>query len=192
MLGASAGAPSSLQFAIRHPERVSALVLLVPATWLPASAGAGTEVPQGLGLIFDTALKWDFPLWAASRIARRLLIRTMLGTPPALLDDTSEAERDRVNRMLDLILPVAARRTGLLNDGVITTTLERYELERLKAPTLVISAEDDLYGTFERARYTAGEIPDARFVGFRDGGHLLVGRQEQVAAEMDAFLQASR
>ncbi len=190
VLGASAGAPSSLLFAIRHPERLSALVLLVPATWLPVSRGAGTDVPRGLPMIFDTALKWDFPLWAASKIARRPLIRTMLGTPPELLDDLPDAERDRINRMLDLILPVTARRAGLLNDGVVTTTLERYELEGVQAPTLVISAEDDLYGTFERARYTAGQIPDARFVGFSDGGHLLVGRQEQVAAAMDACLQA--
>jgi 2-hydroxy-6-oxonona-2,4-dienedioate hydrolase len=191
VFGASAGAPSSLQLALRHPARLSALVLLVPATWLPASPGAGTEVPRGLPVIFDTALKWDFPLWGASKVARRPLIRTMLGTPPELLDDLPAAERERVERMLDLVLPVTARRAGLLNDGVVTTTLERYELEAVQAPTLVISAEDDLYGTFERARYTAGEIPGARFVGFENGGHLLAGRQEQVTAAINKFLRAA-
>ncbi len=192
VLGASAGAPSSMQFAIRHPDRVSALVLLVPATYMPSSGNAGTDVPRALGLVFDTALKWDFPLWAASRIARRPLIRTMLGTPPELMDHASDADRERVSRMLDYVLPVTERRAGLLNDGVVTTTLERFDLGRVEAPTLAISAEDDLYGTFERARYTAEEISNARFVGFADGGHLLVGRQEQVAAETDAFLQAHR
>jgi pimeloyl-ACP methyl ester carboxylesterase len=191
VLGASAGAPSSLQFAIRHPGRLSALVLLVPATWLPASPGAGTEVPRGLPVIFDTALKWDFPLWAASKVARRPLIRAMVGTPPELLDDVPATERDRIHCMLDLVLPVTLRRAGLLNDGVVTTTLERYELEAIQAPTLVISAEDDLYGTFERARYTAGEIPDARFIGFENGGHLLVGRQEQITGAIDNFLRAA-
>src|SRR4029453_8332240 len=33
VLGASAGAPSSMQFALRHPERTAALVLLVPAAY---------------------------------------------------------------------------------------------------------------------------------------------------------------
>lgn len=192
VLGASAGAPSSMQFAIRHPDRVSALVLLVPATYLPSSGKAGTDVPRGLGLVFDTALQWDFPLWLASRIARRWLIRTLLGTPPELLDRASDADRERVSGMLEYVLPVTERRAGLLNDGVVTTALERFDLERVAAPTLVISAEDDLYGTFERARYTAGEIANARFVGFPDGGHLLVGRQERVAAEIRTLLEANR
>jgi pimeloyl-ACP methyl ester carboxylesterase len=116
----------------------------------------------------------------------------MLGTPPELLDQASDADRERVSRMLDYVLPVTERRAGLLNDGVVTTTLDRYDLEHVEAPTLVISAEDDLYGTFERARYTADEIPHARFVGFADGGHLLVGRQEQVTVEIAAFLRAYR
>lgn len=30
VLGASAGAPSAMQMAISHPERVSALILMVP------------------------------------------------------------------------------------------------------------------------------------------------------------------
>src|SRR5579871_2478147 len=38
ILGVSAGAPSALQFAIRYPERCSALVLLVPATFAPDGA----------------------------------------------------------------------------------------------------------------------------------------------------------
>jgi len=35
VMGASAGAPSALQTAIRHPDRVSALVLLVPIVYKP-------------------------------------------------------------------------------------------------------------------------------------------------------------
>jgi pimeloyl-ACP methyl ester carboxylesterase len=115
----------------------------------------------------------------------------MLGTPPELPDDVPGTERDRIHRMLDLVLPSSLRRAGLLNDGVVTTTLERYELEAMQVPTLVISAEDDLYGTIERARYTAGEIPDARFIGFENGGHLLVGRQEQITGAIDNFLRAA-
>jgi len=35
IIGGSAGAPSALQMAIRHPDRTSALVLLVPLTYKP-------------------------------------------------------------------------------------------------------------------------------------------------------------
>lgn len=43
ILGASAGAPSSLQFALRHPERCQALVLLVPVLYTPRLG----ELPPG-------------------------------------------------------------------------------------------------------------------------------------------------
>jgi pimeloyl-ACP methyl ester carboxylesterase len=35
VLGTSAGGPSSMQFALRHPDRTAALVLLVPAAYAP-------------------------------------------------------------------------------------------------------------------------------------------------------------
>jgi pimeloyl-ACP methyl ester carboxylesterase len=192
VLGASAGAPSSLQLAIRHPERVAALILLVPATYLPGTDGAGTRVPRGLKTIINTALKWDFPFWAASHIARRSLIRTMLGTPPELLTGASAEDRAEVAAMLDSVLPVSQRRLGLLNEAQVTTSLRRYALEQIRAPTLIVSAQDDLYGTYERARYTAGEIQGARFVGYPTGGHLLVGRNEHISAEILAFLRAAQ
>lgn len=189
VLGASAGAPSSLQLAIRHPERVSALVLLVPAAYLPGAGGAGASPPPGLELIFGTALKWDLPFWVASRVARNTLTRAMLGTPPDLLKEAGTADKERVSRMLDSVLPVSARRLGLLNDARVTRSLPRYELERIRVPTLIISAQDDLYGTYERAKYTAGEISGARFLGFPNGGHLLVGHQAESTAAILGLLR---
>lgn len=179
VMGASAGAPSAMQLAIRHPERVSAMILLVPAAYLPGAKGVGAQPPPGLEIIFNTALRWDFPFWAASHVARKTLIHRMLGTPPELLPTGSEAERVYVNAMLDAVLPVSLRREGLVNDGKITTAMPRYDLERVRAPTLIISARDDLYGTYERARYTASRIPGARFIGYTRGGHLLVGHADE-------------
>jgi 2-hydroxy-6-oxonona-2,4-dienedioate hydrolase len=92
--------------------------------------------------------------------------------------------------MLDGILPVAPRRAGLLNDAAVTSSLPRYDLERIAAPTLALSAADDRFGTFDAARYTAAHIPAARFVGYPSGGHVWVGHQEQLGAEITAFLRA--
>ena len=45
VLGASTGGPSAMQMAIRHPDRVSALVLLVPLAWKPGVvADSGTAL----------------------------------------------------------------------------------------------------------------------------------------------------
>jgi pimeloyl-ACP methyl ester carboxylesterase len=75
------------------------------------------------------------------------------------------------------------------NDLTIVSSLPRYDLERIRVPTLLLSAEDDLYGTFRGARYTAEHIPGARFVGFPTGGHLLMGHGNAAAAEMAEFLR---
>ena len=83
------------------------------------------------------------------------MIRGLLGTPPELVAHAPAAERERLAAMLDQILPVTDRRVGLLNDAIVTTQIERYPLERITAPTLTISAADDLYGTYDAARYSA-------------------------------------
>ena len=51
-------------------------------------------------------------------------------------------------------------------------------------PTLVVSARDDGFGTYAAAQYTASRIRGAKFVGFDNGGHLLVGHDAQVQAEV--------
>jgi pimeloyl-ACP methyl ester carboxylesterase len=76
----------------------------------------------------------------------------------------------------------------LLNDAAVMSSLTRYELEKITAPTLAISAADDLYGTFPGARYTAEHVPRARFIGYPSGGHMLVDRGAETTAAVSAFL----
>jgi len=190
IMGASAGAPSTMQFALRHADRCSALVLLVPAAYVPRAGNEpSVRTPARTTFLFGTALKYDFLFWVALRYFRSTAVRSILGTPPAVLDNASVAERARVDDVLQHILPVSSRRLGLLNDAAVISSLRRYDLERISVPTLAISVADDLYGTFDGARYTAEHIPRARFIGFPSGGHLCVGHQEAVAAEIAAFLK---
>lgn len=190
LVGASAGAPSSMQFALRHPERCRALVLLVPAAYVPRpDRAASMKTPEWTEFLFDTALRSDFLFWAAPRISRAALLRAILATPPAVVEQASAAEQARVAAVLKQILPVTPRRLGLLNDAAVTSTLERYELERIVVPTLVISMRDDLFGTYDGARYTAGHVPGAQFIGYPSGGHLWVGHQDEVMSAIAAFLK---
>ena len=72
VIGASAGAPSAMQFAPRHPDRCSALVLVVPAAFVPRADGAPSmKTPAWTAFLFDTALRSDFLFWAAPRIRDR-------------------------------------------------------------------------------------------------------------------------
>jgi 2-hydroxy-6-oxonona-2,4-dienedioate hydrolase len=190
VLGVSAGAPSSLQFALRHPGRISALLLLVPAAYVPRPEGApAVHTPAGTQLLLDTALRSDFLLWAVSTFARETAIRTILATPPAVVRTATDDERARVQQILDHLLPVSQRRPGLLNEAAVIPGIPRYELEQIHSPALTISCADDLFGTYDIARYTAEHISGAAFVGYPSGGHLLVGHQQEVMDKIVRFLK---
>jgi 2-hydroxy-6-oxonona-2,4-dienedioate hydrolase len=192
VLGTSAGGPSSMQFAIRHPDRTAALVLLVPAAYTPRpNEEPSMRAPRGVMLLFETALRSDYLFWAMGKLAPKTFIRGILGTPPEVLANASPDEQARVGRIMEHILPVRPRRPGLLNDAAVTSTLTRYELEKIAAPTLAISVSDDLYGTFDGARYTAEHVSNGGFVGYPSGGHMLVGHDAEASSQIVSFLEQS-
>ena len=192
VLGASAGAQSALQMAIRHPGRVSALILLVPITWKPPDAAVSAPpLPAWVEATMMMALGSDFLFWAALHVARNQVIGTVLATPPELLASASPSERARIEAILDNILPVSARAAGLRQDTEASKHVMPSHLAAVIAPTLIISARDDGYGTFAGAEYTAGQIKGARFIGFDQGGHTFVGHEDEVmTAIVDLLLPA--
>jgi len=189
VMGGSAGAPSALQMAIRHPDRVSALILLVPLAYKPQTqVESAPPMPAWVSEVTQRLVGSDFVFWTALHVARDQVIKFVLGTPPELLKTASQHERERVASMLDNILPVSARYAGMTHDSAVGQHLASAPLESLHVPTLVISARDDGYGTYAGARYTANGITGAKFVGFEQGGHLWVGHEDEVMAEIVKLL----
>lgn len=189
VLGVSAGAPSAMQFAIRYPERCSALVLVVPLAWRPRSANRSDDRASGHSdRLLSTIVGSDLAFWACSRFARKLVIRRVLATPPELVAQAGPDERARVDALIENILPISLRIRGLLNDARVAKRLERFELEKIAAPMLVLSTRDDGYGTYAAARYLAEHVPGARFIGYETGGHIWVGHHDPLLREIDRFL----
>ena len=192
VMGGSAGAPSALQMAIRHPDRVSALVLLVPLAYKPSTqADSAAPMPAWVENTMVRLIGSDFLFWAALHIARDQVIKVVLATPPELLTAASLSERARVNAMLDNIQPVSIRAKGLISDTAVGKHLTPSPLETVRAPTLIISARDDRFGTYATAKYTASRIPGAKFIGFDKGGHTWVGHDAEVMAEIVKLLDPS-
>jgi pimeloyl-ACP methyl ester carboxylesterase len=185
VMGVSAGGPSAMQTAIRHPGRVTALVLVVPIAYKPgAVADSAPPVSDDKDALLLRLLGSDFLFWSGLHAARDSLIRHVLATPPEQVATASEAERARVNDMAERILPVSRRAAGLRDDTRLGKRLGPYALESVRVPTLVVSARDDGFGTYAAAQYTASRIAGAKFLGFDDGGHLLVGHDARVQAEV--------
>jgi pimeloyl-ACP methyl ester carboxylesterase len=192
VMGVSAGGPSALQTAIRHPDRVSALVLVVPITYKPGTeADSAPPVSDTQDALLLRLLGSDFLFWTALHLARDPLIRHVLATPPERVHAASREERARVNDMAERILPVSTRAAGLRDDTRLGKSLGPYALASIHVPTLVVSARDDGFGTYAGARYTASRIPGATFLGFDAGGHLLVGHDAAVRSAIVKLLKGN-
>jgi 2-hydroxy-6-oxonona-2,4-dienedioate hydrolase len=181
VIGASAGALSAMQMAIRHPDRVTALILVVPITYKPVTVADSASAPSPLAeRLLLSLIGSDFIYWSAIHLARDQVILRVLATPPEVVAAASQAEQARVHAMLKDILPVSARADGLRNETKVASHLQPYDLEAIRAPTLLISARDDGYGTYANAEYTASRIANAKFIGYEQGGHLFVGHDDEV------------
>jgi 2-hydroxy-6-oxonona-2,4-dienedioate hydrolase len=188
--GGSAGALPAAHLALRHPDRCSGLVLLVPAMNLENRDPV--EFTRLQAALVPRLLGSDALFWAASRIAPGLMTRTLLGTDPALLGRVTPDERARAHDILNGILPVSARARGLLHDARMAGAPADIDLAAIRVPTLVVSAEDDLFGTAATARTIAARLPDARLVVFADGGHIWLGRDAELTRIILGFLEWRR
>lgn len=189
VVGVSAGARSATELAIRHPDRVTALVLIVPGTYAPTSAVAvdGSRTSSlVLRLVNNGA---DVAWWAAEKIAPSVLIR-FVGVPPGLVAAAPKAEQDRVLSIIRSIEPLSRRLPGIQIDSNPESRRPRFE--DIAAPALVVSARDDLFNTLPAAEFAAATIPNARLAVYETGGHLLVGRQRDVHEVIKGFISQRR
>ena len=190
VLGGSAGAPSAIAFCRRHAERCSALILLVPAIFVSRGTALTPKPSKSAQLVIRTTLRSDFVFWLASHVAPDTMIESILATPIEDFNKASAAEQQRVLNILRDILPVSPRASGLWTDATITTAPARYDFARIKAPTLILSSRNDLFGTLEGSRTAGEEIPAARLIVYPDGGHVWVGHQAEVWSAVERFLVA--
>jgi 2-hydroxy-6-oxonona-2,4-dienedioate hydrolase len=189
VFGSSAGAWSALQFAIRHPQRCRALVLLAPAGYLPA----GTDIDGGA--VVRAIFSSDFLAWAALKVMPLMpgkMTPMMLGTDDAVVRAADPDEKARVSQVLDHLLPVSPRDRGMQFDIKTVGTREPYPIEKIACPVLTISAEDDRFGTAIRSKEIATNVADGRAIIFPTGGHALVGRYADAMREITSFLLAGQ
>jgi 2-hydroxy-6-oxonona-2,4-dienedioate hydrolase len=188
IVGGSAGALTAAEFALRHPDRCSHLGLLVPAANLtnrdPVTFSALQQAAVNL------VLGSDFWFWAFSRLVPGQMMRTLLATDPALLATVPAAERQRAKVILDQIFPISRKVNGLKTDAFWAGTPTTMTHNRITVPTLILSCEDDLFGTAATARILAERIPGAKLTIFPTGGHIWLGHDDQVADQIAEFVQA--
>lgn len=187
LIGASAGALSAAEFAAKYPDRVSVLVLAVPAAWSPDAVASEDSAEIGSNdFIMNAVLRSDFMMWVVTRLAGDQMI-SFLGVPSELQQSMTPKERENAERLIQMIQPVSQRYEGIKQDAENHQNRQRIVLEQITAPTIIIDAKDVV--TYPGSRYTAEHIPNAKLVEFETGGHLLIGHGDEAIVAILRFMQ---
>jgi pimeloyl-ACP methyl ester carboxylesterase len=164
----SDGGPSALQFALRHPDRIEALVMM--------SAKSQAPPPDSplQAAVFGSIFRSDYLYWAVSEAARPFLLG-MLGVSAEVQDRVTGHGQQLITASIDGMNPISLRRDGIYHDRATLGVLPEdvFRLEQITAPTLVVHAKDDGLQPYGHAQNTATRVPGARLVSYERGGHLL-------------------
>jgi len=170
VIGISAGVTSALQLALRHPERVKHLAVLVGN--LP---GSPTAVAQPA---WAKPLDRQLPIWVLKTLFPTVMAR-LAGVPKSysMTDDESRF----VAEFLDSMFPLTPRVKGVIFDAFVSNAdVNACNLEAITVPTLVAHTRDDPLASHEASQRAADRIPGARFVSLESGGHLMLGQTKIV------------
>ena len=179
VMGISAGTSAAVQLALRHPERVSHLIVS-SGNW-PGSPTA--EAPPDWAKAFYN----DPAMWLMRSIAPPLTAGLM-GVPKGFPKDDEQAAY--VEEMLDSIFPLEPRTEGAIFDAFSSNPeINDYPLEQVVVPTLVIHTKDDPLASYDAARAAVETIPEARLVALDSGGHLGLGQAAVVRDAIAEFLK---
>jgi len=188
IIGVSGGSPSALQFALRHPQRCSALVLM------SAIARRRPTLPpifRAFVSMQEVLTRYDFIWWPAYRLGLRLMVRSN-GLSPAEAD-AALADRQKREALAAIYRPImtaSLRRPGVLIDHLQIEEIAADFVDQISTPTLIAHSRNDPLAPFADARWLAENIPGATFLPVKDGGHVFfVVRSEQVVPEITAFLE---
>ena len=182
ILGNSAGSTSAIQFALKYPEKCKGLILIAPNAPLEVETG---HPPM---IVFSS----DFVYWVAMRIAGNSMMGMFV--PNSVLANLSNQERDQlVQDIFFSGLPVSKRTDGIEFDFFISNpSINEMSFESVEVPTIIFNAVDDPATLIEGARYLYSKIPDCTLIEYETGGHILLGRGEEIKNQINEFINTNR
>lgn len=176
IVASSGGGYIGLQFALRHPRRCIALILMSPSVSYESNADG--PPPRALWT------PMEFGMWAMGSSLGAL---TMKGF-----------DRHDVRQVAVLkgVMPthIALRVPGSINDGLQRRdpAIDRWPLERIAVPTLIIHGDADENSDYAGSVRVASKVPGAKLVTFAGGDHYIpITHLEEVQAHVRAFVTAA-
>jgi class 3 adenylate cyclase/pimeloyl-ACP methyl ester carboxylesterase len=180
LLGISHGGPVAVAYSVRHPERVSHLVLY--GTYARGRLRRGPSERQEA----EAMIAMVRAGWGRNAPAFRRAFTTMF-VPGATSEQMSWF--DELQRISSS--PEIAAAIRLARNELDVADLAR----QVTVPTLVLHARDDLVVPFAEGRLLASLIPAARFVPLEGRNHILLADEPAwpvFMSRLHAFLAASQ
>lgn len=160
LYGTSQGAPISIAYALRHPERVSHLILHGGYAQGRLIRGSVEEREQGEATL--------------------TLIRHGWGKPgsPFLKAFSSMYIPDGTKEQIESLADLQRQTTTSENAANIRAAVDRFDvsqlLKRITVPTLIIHARNDGVQPLEEGRKLAASIKDAEFLMLESANHAIL------------------
>jgi pimeloyl-ACP methyl ester carboxylesterase/DNA-binding CsgD family transcriptional regulator len=178
LLGISQGASVSIAYAVKHPEKVTRLILYGGY----ARGRFKRNLTAEERLQAETMIDVIRVGWGKENPAFRQLFTTML------MPEGTEGQKDWLNELARIsTTPENAAAMERAFYQIDVTDLAR----QVTAPTLVLHSRDDAGIPFEEGRLLAALIPGARFVPLDSKNHILLAEEpawSRFLAEIHAFL----
>lgn len=186
----SAGGPAALQFALRHPHRCSAAILVSTCTGVLAPP---PEVEKRLPLMKILARLPLLPALMRWNVRRNPDAAARRAIPDADLRARTLRHKEAGALLLALQLStfdrLAARLPGTLADMATFAALPDYPFEAIQIPVLAVHGTADRIVPFAHAERVARRVPGAELVAVEGGEHVaLFTHLDRVRAAVQAFV----
>jgi pimeloyl-ACP methyl ester carboxylesterase/DNA-binding CsgD family transcriptional regulator len=178
IVGTCWGGPIAVEYAVRHPERVSHLVLYgTYARGRMRRTDTPAEAKRGSILGDLTRLGWGQENHAFVQIWSSLFQPG--GTP------------EHSRSWCDQMRAATSAETAIRLFQIASRTDVRDVAPKVRCPALIVHSERDMVAPIEEGRLLASLIPDSRFVQLDSENHMLLADEpawQQLVAEVRRFL----
>lgn len=182
LFGFSQGCAVSIAYAVRHPERVSRLILLGGFATGRLKRSSTTDADRERYKATETLMRLG---WAADDPTFRQLLTSQLA--PAATTEQSQAFNELQRKCTSPDCAVRYYQT-------VSNFDIRALLPKVSVPTLILHVRDDLMVPIEESRQLAANITGAKFVSLPGKNHLILENDPgmpQFLEEVSVFLNQS-
>ncbi|MEM5516933.1 alpha/beta fold hydrolase [Henriciella sp. AS95] len=179
LLGISQGAAVSIEYAARHPDKVSHLILFggYTAGWRHTATPEEAKEREAMMVLTETGWGRQNPAY------RHVFSRTFM--PDATAEELAWFDEFQKNTTSPENAVRFLEAFSLLD--------VRDRLKDVQAPTLVIHCRGDMRIPIASGKQIAAELPNAEFLTLESNNHLLLGREPAskiFIEEIERFLKA--